>query len=50
MKNRFPAITAWGFLLVALVFAAAPARSDVVDQRIQALEEELTKHLGRVEV
>ena len=43
MKNRFPAITAWGFMLVALVFAAAPARSDDVDQRIQALEEELTK-------
>jgi hypothetical protein len=43
MKNRFPAITALGLMLVGFVFMAGPARSDDVDQRIQMLEEELTK-------
>src|ERR671925_1897893 len=43
MKNRFPAVTALGLMLVVFAFAAAPARSDDVDQRIKALEDELIR-------
>src|SRR5919106_3568259 len=43
MKNRFPAVTVLGFMFAVFVFAAAPARSDDVDQRIKVLEDELMK-------
>jgi hypothetical protein len=43
MKNRFPAVTALGFMLIVFAFAAAPARSDDVDQRIKVLEDELMR-------
>jgi hypothetical protein len=43
MKNRFPAVTALGLMLVVFAFAPAPARSDDVDQRIKVLEDELMR-------
>src|SRR6266849_4533936 len=43
MKNRLVGITALGFMLTALLWAAVPARAQDVDQRIQALEQELTR-------
>src|SRR5713226_5869173 len=43
MKNRLVGITALGFMLTALLWAAVPARAQDVDQRIKAVEDELTR-------
>ena len=43
MKNKFLISGALGFLLTALLAAAAPVRADDVDQRIRSLEDELTR-------
>jgi hypothetical protein len=43
MKNRLPGITALGFMLTAFLLAALPARAQNVDERIKALENELTQ-------
>ena len=47
MKNRLLGLAAFGFLLSAVIFAAAmPALADNVDQKISALEQELTRLKG----
>src|ERR671925_1603415 len=43
MKNRFLAIAALGFMLSVLFYTGGAARADDVDQRIQALEDELAR-------
>jgi hypothetical protein len=43
MKNRFSVFTAMGFMLTAFLLAAVPAWAQNVDDKIKALEKELTQ-------
>jgi hypothetical protein len=43
MKNKLLGIAATGFMLIAFVLAAAPARAQSVDDKIKVLEQELSQ-------
>jgi hypothetical protein len=43
MKKRFAGFAAWGFMLAAFLSATMPAGAQNVDDRIKALEQELTE-------
>ena len=43
MKNRLLGLAAMGFMLLAFVLAAAPARAQNMDDKIKALEQELSQ-------